>query len=408
MSRVTVHIGTVKSGSTVLQNYFAANASVMADVGWHYPSFIPTPNHDCIPASLAEEGLAGQSYYAGLETAGGRSDMRRLLADEFSRHVLPGQEWLVSAEGFSTRIRGLGQIGRVQDFFSQWFDEQRVIVYFRRQDHMLVSLFSELHKRYYLQRKYERDSLEIDWPWIDRQIRRRTVDHLRVYEQWAAVFGPDNVIARPYLERFKSDQTSIIGDFHRAAGIPVSRDWDVPKHDRTNLGLSAEGIAFVRELTSRGMQFFDDPYAGSYPSAQAREIAAKLRPFVRPPATRAADPTARWQLREHELAWLDLDDAIVTAAAGPKQTPTAEVATQVQQRFAEPNRDLVALAGADTTWQEWLDQPAAPIAVDHAVELSNERFSEILAAVSECGSNQPESSKTANMAKRVLRRLRLG
>ena len=112
------------------------------------------------------------------------------------------------------------------------FSAVRIVIYVRPQLDHIVSLYSTVLRTGY------KGSLE---EFIANKMRKGFRDYfdLRgIITQWGRVFGPENIIVRPY--KGTDPETGSLGDFCQVMGIDLtSGDWKMPT--RANVSITAEG-----------------------------------------------------------------------------------------------------------------------------------------------------------------------
>ena len=180
MTPLTIHIGMNKTGTTALQKALFNNRSALERAGLLFP----------------KTGLGSRSVGRGLHyklseafrtgDASGPGIVRKLLEEidaSSARHALVSSEFFVELRDLKPLARCLE--GR----------KITVLVYLRRHDHWVSSLFSQGVK----------SQAEPPWgPSVEAFIRhiRRNVSHYFVYsnllDRWAAAFGKGSIALRLY------------------------------------------------------------------------------------------------------------------------------------------------------------------------------------------------------------------
>lgn len=222
--KVVIHAGIHRTGTTSLQGFLADNRETLLQLGVAYPG--ETPNHQPLAWSLKRKD----------SDAG---DVRTLLE---SRGAV--ETAVLSAEDFciQTDLKWLEQL-------SESF-ETKVVFYFRRQDHWLMSWYNQHVKWPFDRQKSQMDKTEFlehigDFHWLD---------YAALLNRWTAVLGEANVSAGIVESGQVED---VVGDF-------VKR-----------LGISTEGLNFEIKRKNDSLP------------VHLLEIARHLGVFEMPPRTRA-------------------------------------------------------------------------------------------------------------------------
>ena len=180
---VFLHIGLNKTGSSSIQKFCDQNRTALREHGIEYP----------------EEGVFDSAHY-GLS--------RLLIGKPVAEHVsLPdGLEKTIrsavrrkahvvlSSEYFS--VATAAEVQAVKEFFAPFDTEVKAIVYLRRHDQWIASLFNQALKT---TTNYQ--------PWLG-DIREYFIHCLgsphvelrysRILERWAAAFGHESIVVRPF------------------------------------------------------------------------------------------------------------------------------------------------------------------------------------------------------------------
>lgn len=201
-----IHIGTHKTGTTALQNFFDLNRTNLRAWDIVYP--------------LDMDGQAKQGHYRlfwSLQVDCGKHSERfpadlRSARKEWTAAIkqCDRQYGLISAEGlWACRS---DNIGRIKDMTAAF--DVRIIAYLRRQDGLLSSVYNEQIKN---GRPLERGK-EVTYK----------MDYRQALGEWAAVFGRQNIIARPY-ERGQFYDSNIFADFcHYVFGRQLPSEFNLP------------------------------------------------------------------------------------------------------------------------------------------------------------------------------------
>jgi len=230
-----LHIGTEKTGTTSVQNFFAAHREVLQKHGILYPRSVGRENHRAL--AVLAQNRTGTALWEklGIRDTGEfvrfRQEVEVSLADELAAGGAP--KTIMSNEHCSSRLRSDAEVEALRRFLAQFFDEIYVVVYLRRQDDFVVSTYSTEVRL--------GDTEPLAFP-KDKVISSR-YDYWELLSRWARVFGRDRVICRKF-EQSGLVAGNVIDDVLRATGIG-----SIPGCDTNlsrNVSLDAECLEFLR------------------------------------------------------------------------------------------------------------------------------------------------------------------
>lgn len=238
MSRLVLHIGMSKTGTTAFQAFIRANRDLLSAHGLSYPGMLRGPNHSQLPVAFSPR-VNVVSRSLGVESDADRARLRRRLQRRLARDADDADAWIVSSEQLSTMVRRRRDISHLADFLHDVFDEVQIVVVLRRQDYWLPSSYVE----YVTSGGTRRLAAHFV------AYRAYFLDHIRFLRRWAAAFGPDKVRAVPFLELDKRQPAVLPARILAVAGLPeveVQR-WPVPSALR-NVSLSSEAAEILRRI----------------------------------------------------------------------------------------------------------------------------------------------------------------
>lgn len=229
MTRVLLHIGMNKTGSSALQAFFGTARAELARAGVLWP----------------ETGRGGRKQHlqlanalgfaldpaAGPAPAAERAALRAALLEEAGAAA----QVVLSSEVFSRRR----DLAPVTAFFAGM--DLRVVVYLRRHDHWWASRYAQAVE------------MVADPPWApgftafwehSRKGRNLHLSFRELTDSWAAAIGPERLIVRPYEPARMPG--GIVADFLAATGLPAPAS-GVPA-DRVNPSVSEAGLAEIDRL----------------------------------------------------------------------------------------------------------------------------------------------------------------
>ena len=230
MARPTLilHAGTYKTGTTALQWFLWKNRDRLRAAGLYRP------------ATGAGDGPASWGHHAlvqGLNRPGG-AETWAALAAECAAAGTPRA--VISSELFCN-IRAAQALRPVVAAFAGW--EIRTVVYFRRQDRYLESLYN-----HHVKAAGECDGIEA----FAERIAHR-LDYRGFVQVLERAFGPGSTTVRVYEpERMQGD---ICADFLATLGIAMPPGAEAPER-ALNPGLTRRGLTLMLRANRR---YRDDP-----------------------------------------------------------------------------------------------------------------------------------------------------
>lgn len=308
MAQLLLHVGTRKTGTSFIQQWLVDNVDQLRSAGCQYPDFLPSRNH--VDMALPFTDVVTDDHRSrGLDSAEAREAERARIGAQLASRVRPDDTWIVSSEFFSDRLTTQAEIGGLIDFLSARFDSIKVVMFLRRQEAMLPSTYSQSIRA--------GSSRRFTWRYCEKRLA--ALDLQQLVHRWQVAVGSENVVAMPYLERYKSDTGAILAAFGAATGLPLDGSWRETKMKRENNSLSAESIAFLRAV-NRFIPSVTDDFRSNLELRRA--VIGKLATLT--------DPSAF--------------------------VPDPELMARISDHYRAANRELVGEFGDDQVWQEWLDQ----------------------------------------------------
>lgn len=141
--RAILQIGTEKTGTTTLQQFLAANRSVLAARGYVYPRFCGATNQTGLAALALDD--ARTDTIRELFAAAADADIGRLRARMRAAarvELADVRTAIFCNEHCHSRLTTAAEVAALHAFLREHFDDIQVCVYLRRQDQVALSLYS--------------------------------------------------------------------------------------------------------------------------------------------------------------------------------------------------------------------------------------------------------------------------
>ncbi len=336
MAQLVLHIGTKKTGTTLLQNSLAKNLEKLQAAGWSYPDFLEHRNHSvlALPFQRNITDLHHRYEIASPEQIKAKLAM---ISKNFNKQVKPDSTWIITSEYFSSRLQSDEEVEDVITFLRRFFDRIDVVVAFRRQEFVFPSVYSQRTK----------EDWPATWSWEFCEKHLPTLEYPSMFDRWNSAAGVDSVSTIAYLEEHKRDGMWLLKQFGAATGIPMNESWTIPDDSAANRSLSAEGIAFLN----------------------------LVNPYV---PRKKSDGSSNMFLRRA------LIKRVAELTPGASFKPGVEVIDRITENYYASNRELVSRLPANDMWAQWLDQDARTMETQGEVPaLDAGRAIELMVAMAE-------------------------
>lgn len=245
--KLVCHIGTPKTASTFLQNTCAANEKWLRNHGVVYPEMMsPTPNH----ITLFYANAVGVHDFArdfGLTSPAEVARFRKTLSDGVARQIDAAPRgthtMLMSSENLTGNLISRDGIARLKNFLAPHFDEISILVYLRRQDDAILSMYAEFMRRGFRPAVKFQRFLELS---IGPKSFTPFLFYRTMLSRWIEVFGEEAINVRLF-DRGQMRGGNILVDFFTEVLGQTPDDIDalVPSPDE-NISLSAPALEYLR------------------------------------------------------------------------------------------------------------------------------------------------------------------
>lgn len=241
--RVIVHIGMPKTGTSSIQAWLYGNRRELSRQGFYLDRMplLQARPREHLELAICQFDMAGElmpnqrmRYVYGFSDLAGQAAVARRFTELFARKAAVASEEtvLMSVEDVGGMTTTEGQVAGLESWLGQFFDDIRYIVYFRRQEDVLPSAYSQLIKT------------GRTLPFEDFFEKRKQNDYFARVAPWISVVGKDRITIR-LLESDEMLDGDLIADFAAAAGIDPKPTVSMP---RQNESLTAPAGEFLRIL----------------------------------------------------------------------------------------------------------------------------------------------------------------
>ncbi len=254
-----IHIGSPKTGSTALQNFFALNEKQLGKKGLYYPKYKRydvVNNHLYFSQLVVKSGMKRGRVITSKDRQKAKRKvynyLKRVALDAGTRHsiLLSGEEMFFA--------RDLSTLEDVRSMFSS----VKIIIYLRRQDQFLQSFYLQGYKKGKIREPIREHTYLVDKFWLD---------YLARLETWAEIFERKNIIVRPF-EKKQFYQDNLFSDFlHNTMNLELTGDLVIPEREQSNLRVDIDIYETMQLINS-----FD------LPRKELRKLIDRLQSF---PAT---------------------------------------------------------------------------------------------------------------------------
>ncbi len=236
-----IHIGTEKTGTTSIQQTLDAHADLLLSNGLFWPPLLREGQDSRVACYAMDDSTKDlRKRRRKLTTPEAIAAFRDRFEGRIRRELraAPDCRTMLIVNEHLSRMRRPSEPARLKAFLEQFFDGFQIIVYLRRQDKLMRSMYSQIIKI-----GSTRDHV---FPKFDpnRKGDYLTFNARRIVELWVKTFGRDAVRIRVF-EKDELKDGDVVRDFFHTAGL------DLPEGLtplRVNESLSAEALLTLRAI----------------------------------------------------------------------------------------------------------------------------------------------------------------
>lgn len=214
--KLTIHIGTTKTGSTSIQAFLAQNHDALRKQAVLYPTGLGPKHHVKATVAALSYGTSPDLFrFCGITDNLAHEEFRAQMSHTLAQQVAQAgsiDHVIISSEHLHSRCVSPEDIQRFQYLFCQGFDETEVVVYVRPQIDHMVSLFSTNLRHGF------NGTLDDH---ITAMLGAKHTSYFNlkdVITRWVNVFGKTAVTVRPFAA-LNRKSGGAVADFCRVAKI---------------------------------------------------------------------------------------------------------------------------------------------------------------------------------------------
>lgn len=332
---IYLHIGTPKTGTTTIQVFLEANAERLRERGVIIPTSLGRRNHRRITMYSQDDGVVDNLRKAKGYTSQEQIDKFRtgfLAAFTEEASSWGKDDIIVFTSEQMTKIQSPTAFERLKALCALAGHTVKVVMYVRRQDHYFASEYSQFIKG------AKTTTVESEL----KLAKRPVYDHRKRANWWAAAFGKENVIVRPF-ETAQFHKKDLIADFMHIIGID-SID-DLERQQTQNEALDVYTLEYLRLMNAHFPR-----WVGRRSNPRRAALVHALEEISDGPKFRLTAQDARKVLTRFEdgnaevaREFLGRDDGALFAEAAPSNEGTYPQLTL--EKAAEISARLLAKMG---------------------------------------------------------------
>jgi len=216
--KLTIHIGTTKTGSTSIQEFLAKNRETLLAQDVLYPMKLGPQHHvKATVAALSYGKSPDLLKFCKIDTDEAHDEFRAQTSQALAQQIAQNptvKHVVISSEHLHSRCVAPQDIQRFRDLFCQGFNKIEVIVYVRPQIDHMASLFSTNLRHGFS------GSIDDHIAAMLGPNNAAYFDLQAVITRWSAIFGRDAVIVRPFAAVDRKNGGAV-KDFCQVAKIAI-------------------------------------------------------------------------------------------------------------------------------------------------------------------------------------------
>ncbi len=246
-----LHIGTPKTGTTTIQDFFFNNRKKLPAAGFYYPESLGLSNKILLAAAAAssfKENEFGEELR--IKTADAFTELQKKTISRFNEELKtlpPGTKIICSSEQIHAWLTSEEEIEKLKQILQEaGIHDITVIVYLRNPSETANSLCSTAIKT--------GTTADFQVPEPSYHYFEKICNHKKTVERFSKVFGKEKIVVRLFRkDKFKNNL--LIHDISDIIGL------DINKHELTlpqnqNESLSLLGLILLKNLNEKIKSFY--------------------------------------------------------------------------------------------------------------------------------------------------------
>lgn len=234
---IYLHIGTIKTGTTSLQNFFHLNRSLLkTKYNIYYPTSPGLKNHTNLPLYAYDKNIKDIIQRKKIINENALIAFRKKFKERFIKEIRPhikrNTAILLSNEHLSGRVQEVAEVKKLLSLFDEFDVQFKAIIYLRRQDKMMLSTYSTWVKN------------GGKWKINPKAYKNKRYDYVALLDLWAGILGKENLIVRPF-EKSKLKNGDLYEDFCNLLNINSITNWQKPNREKLNASLDQVQLQFL-------------------------------------------------------------------------------------------------------------------------------------------------------------------
>ena len=249
IKRLILHVGTIKTGSSSIQQSFGKGRDALLSYNIHYPNIRPK-NHifNFVPIFLDNPDSsfvfrmqlkASEDKHAKVE------NYRKTWVKEIAS--CKKDNFIISAEGLTQPHFTIDAVKRLKTFVDQYFEQVIIIAYVRHFNQWIPSR---------IQQAIRNSDTMMDIQELVNHLLEcpPSMSYKQSLQKWEKVFGRENLVVRPFDPKTFYNG-SLLSDFFQAVGLPAD-EISIPEI-RSNESIGKHGVAFLQKYNEAYPRFVD-------------------------------------------------------------------------------------------------------------------------------------------------------